>query len=227
MLNTVLLLTSLFAAAWGTDLVKDQEPSDLYVFAYTLEAQFCYGETDYPGCETPEDYWLNHFTIHGLWPQYSTGGYPSDCTDEPFNSTVLDVIGMDTFNTYWPNVKSAPTDSDYDSFWEHEWTKHGTCSGLSQYDYFNDSFNLIKQLGTPDYVSNNAGGDAINSNGVRLTFGGAAKASLQCSSSIYINGVYTCWSRNEDGSPNAQVECPSDVISEDSCSEQTLMVEGF
>ena len=77
------------------------------------------------------------FSIHGLWPQYSDGGYPSNCSDEPFSDDAVEAVGMSTMYEMWPNVQSDPSDSDYDSFWEHEWTKHGTCSGLDQTIYFN------------------------------------------------------------------------------------------
>ena len=130
----------------------------MYVFAYTYQPEFCYG-TKYPGCNDPAAYWTDHFTIHGLWPQYSTGGYPKDCTSEPFDANIPKQIGWETMTTYWPNVKYAENDPKYTEFWEHEWTKHAykrlinyiviycrTCSGLSQYDYFDLSIKLIKRL---------------------------------------------------------------------------------
>lgn len=49
---------------------------DMYVFAYTFQPAFCYGTT-YPGCKEPQNYWQKHFTVHGLWPQFKAGGYPS------------------------------------------------------------------------------------------------------------------------------------------------------
>eukprot|EP00128_Syssomonas_multiformis_P002201 Colp12_sorted_trinity150504_noHs@23754 len=48
---------------------------------------------------------------------------------------------------YWPEVEYEVTDPEYTSFWEHEWSKHGTCSGLSQDDYFQTTVNLIKSFG--------------------------------------------------------------------------------
>lgn len=70
---------------------------DIYVFAYTWTPEFCYGKVNYYGCLNPESYWTNHFTVHGLWPQYSTGGYPSYCTTEPFDPNVATAIGKQVY----------------------------------------------------------------------------------------------------------------------------------
>ncbi len=157
------------------------------MLAYSWQAEFCYGQSSYPGCADPEDYWKSNFTLHGLWPQYSTSGYPSDCTTEPFDPQVPEAIGMDTMIEYWPNVQEAEGSTDYDDFWSHEWSKHGTCSGLSQMDYFNAAINLIEAYGTPRIVSDNVG-KSVAASDLRNAFGGADFVSLQCSSSIYVVG---------------------------------------
>jgi len=109
---------------------------DIYVFAYSWTPEFCYNKSSvYPGCAAPQSFWGKYFTLHGLWPQYSTGGYPQSCTTEPFNTSVPYAVGWNDLVQYWPNVQYAETDPLYTSFWDHEWTKHGTCTGLSQFDY--------------------------------------------------------------------------------------------
>ena len=112
------------------------------------------------------------------------------------------------------------------SFWDHEWSKHGTCSGLSQYDYFNDSINLIKQVGTPSMVTK-AVGSTINADDLRDQFGGSTKTSLLCENGSYLVGLYTCWTRDNSGNPSSQTTCPSDVQSEDTCRTNTLTVDAF
>lgn len=46
------------------------------VFAYSWQPEFCYGKSNYYGCEHPNSLWNEVFTVHGLWPQYQAGGYP-------------------------------------------------------------------------------------------------------------------------------------------------------
>jgi ribonuclease I len=178
--------------------------------------------------------------IHGLWPQYSSGGYPSYCTTEPFDPSVPDKVGWTDMTTSWPNAQYATTDPNYDDFWDHEWTKHffcrfsplssflsRTCSQLSQYNYFNDAIALIKKFGTPASVTQAAAnGGSVSAATVRNDFGGAAYASLQCESGKYLSGVFTCWSK-ENSVPKTQIVCPSDVQNEDTCTSSTIIVTTF
>ena len=45
---------------------------------------------------------------------------------------------------YWVSF-NCPS-SDGESFWSHEWKKHGTCSGLDQHSYFQAALNLIQTI---------------------------------------------------------------------------------
>merc|ERR1719502_1474299 len=144
---------------------------DYYVLAYIWEAESCYGSNSYPGCEDPQSYWEKYFVVHGLWPQYMKGGYPSNCDDEPFSEDAVEAVGMDTMIEMWPNVQDAEGSDDYTDFWDHEWTKHGTCSGLNQTVYFNTTINLVKDFGTPSIVTNNVG-KSVNADDIRDAFGG-------------------------------------------------------
>jgi ribonuclease T2 len=82
------------------------------------------------------------FGIHGLWPDYNDGSWPQFCDKEPFNpKEVSDVIiEMDDD---WGSLACPSSDSH--SFWKHEWTKHGTCSGLGQRGYFQAAINLYSK----------------------------------------------------------------------------------
>jgi len=201
------------------------DASTLYVLAYSWSPGFCNTQSGDPGCSSPEPYWGTHFTLHGLWPQYATSGYPADCTNEAFDPNVPEAIGMDTMQKYWPNVQESEGSSDYDNFWEHEWTKHGTCSGLKQSEYFNTTIAVITSFGTPSVVTNNVG-KSVSGDDIRSALGGSTKASLICSSGSQLTGAYTCWSQS-NGVPQEQVTCPDDVQNEDTCSGSTVTIPSF
>ena len=207
--------------------IVEQKKADMYVFAYLWEPESCYKNPTWTQCGDPQTFCENHLVIHGLWPQYSSGGYPSTCTDEPFDEQIVVDIGMSEMNQYWPNIKSNTTNPDYDSFWEHEWTKHGTCSPLNQTDYFNTTLNLGKIFGTTPIIIDNVGNN-ISTTDLRTAFGGNNMVSLQCEGGRYLSGVFTCWSMcSSNGSPDKQIICPQDVQKEDNCSAEEINIPSF
>lgn len=62
------------------------------------------------------------FVVHGLWPQANTGRGPEDCGP---SSPVAQAI----VNLMLPYIPTS-------GLIQHEWSTHGTCSGLSPSDYF-------------------------------------------------------------------------------------------
>ncbi len=198
---------------------------ELYVLAYSWQPEFCRGQPTYAGCSPVQDYWNKDFTLHGLWPQYAAGGYPQSCTTEPFDPAVPNKVGFSDMTKYWPNAQKAETDPTYSSFWEHEWTKHGTCTGLVQYDYFQNTVNLAKTFGSPKILTA-AVGRNISASILRDAFGGPTRASLQCNNGAYLSGVFTCWS-HDSGLVKEQQVCPADVQKEDTCTASSLIVTSF
>ena len=202
-----------------------QDATLLYVYAYSWTPGFCYNQS-YPGCLNPQEYWGNNFTIHGLWPQYSVSGYPSYCTSEPFDDDVPLQIGWDTMTELWPDVQYNEDDPKYDSFWEHEWSKHGTCSGLTQTEYFGAGLNLTGVLLTPDVLHDSVGGE-MSADGLRDALGGSEYVSLQCNNQM-LTGAYTCWQEDGDGFPIKQTVCPAEVVNEDTCKKSdTITILGL
>ncbi|KFY97094.1 hypothetical protein V498_02276 [Pseudogymnoascus sp. VKM F-4517 (FW-2822)] len=73
----------------------------------------------------PADAW----TIHGLWPDHCDGTYDANCdpSREYSNITaILNSFGKTDLLTYM-DTNWKDYQSDDESFWEHEWNKHGTC----------------------------------------------------------------------------------------------------
>jgi len=206
------LLTSLFALLSTIIGVTGDAPT-IYVYAYSWTPGFCYN-TEYPGCSDSLPYWGTNFTIHGLWPQYIDKGYPSSCTNEPFDTNIPNEVGEDTMIQYWPDVQYTVSDPQYDSFWIHEWSKHGTCTGLTQLQYFNEAIQLTQRIPTPTILSESVGKN-ISATVLRNDMGGEKYVALQCKNQI-LTGAFTCWNQT-NGIPTTQIMCPSSVVKEDTC----------
>jgi len=177
-------------------------------------AGFCHesGQQNDPGCNiSTQIYGSTHFTLHGLWPQYSDKGYPQDCSNEAFD---IDTVDINDMIKYWPNVQETQNSSAYSDFWQHEWSKHGTCSGLSQTNYFNSTISLIKFFGTPKIIIDNIG-ETLNANSIRNELG--YSSDILCDNKHILTGAYTCWERLENGLLGKQIECKGDVLHEDTC----------
>ncbi|CAL5396274.1 unnamed protein product [Camellia sinensis] len=97
----------------------------------------CYPTTGKPAAD---------FGIHGLWPNYNDGSYPSNCDpNSPYDqSAISDLISRMQDN--WPTL--ACPSGDGSTFWSHEWDKHGTCSEsvLDQHSYFKSALNLKSNI---------------------------------------------------------------------------------
>jgi ribonuclease T2 len=73
----------------------------------------------------PDDSW----TLHGLWPDNCDGTYEANCDPKRAYTNITEILqaaGADEtlsiMQKYWKDYKG-----DDESFWEHEWSKHGTC----------------------------------------------------------------------------------------------------
>jgi len=61
------------------------------------------------------------FVLHGLWPQYDSGGYPRNCAD-----SALSADAEAFAETLYPSAKLV----------QHEWAEHGSCRGMEAIGYF-------------------------------------------------------------------------------------------
>ncbi|CAM9962888.1 unnamed protein product [Ascophyllum nodosum] len=202
---------------------------NLYIFAMSWKPEWCYHST-FPGCQAPRLFWEDNLTIHGLWPDYGDGTYPTHCTSEAYDhDRVVAAIGLETLETVWPNIQ-VPEDAgtEYDSFWEHEWTKHGTCTGLSQEDYFTIAVATLQQrYPTPPALTQNVGGETSRSE-LENAYGGAGMAVLDCRGNVYINQVFLCFDIDESGGPGDLVSCPAAVVAhDDKCGQSIIKVPSF
>ena len=103
----------------GPSQSGDKGVFDYYVLALSWSPSFCESHPD-------EEEQCGHkgygFVLHGLWPQYDSGGGPQNCstTDEVDKKTVEQALA------FMPSR----------SLINHEWRTHGACAGMSPKDYF-------------------------------------------------------------------------------------------
>lgn len=97
-----------------------------------LQTQFW----DYSPATGPSDSW----TIHGLWPDHCDGTYDANCDDRRAYTNITQILqaagATDTLSymqTYWKDYQGND-----ESFWEHEWGKHGTCISTLDPDCYTD-----------------------------------------------------------------------------------------
>jgi ribonuclease T2 len=101
---------------------------DHYLLALSWSPEYCHSHASSTQCSADKHF---GFVVHGLWPEYKTGSGPEHCGNQPGlsnPSSMLDIM---------PDLGLI----------RHEWTTHGTCSGLSAEQYFGlirKAFNSVK-----------------------------------------------------------------------------------
>jgi len=208
---------------------------DFYVVQQSWPAEFCYSHSSYPGCENPTNWQQNNLTLHGVWPNYNVArsghDWPQCCSSKYGTSITQSEMEsiLSELQTYWPSEQDPAPSGDWSSsLWEHEWNKHGTCSGLGVTDYFQHGINIMQQanISTPSVISSNIGGsttaEAIQSafNNGSPCGSGACLVGVTCSGS-YLEAITTCWSKDL----TQQLVCPASVIGKQ-CSG-TISIDSF
>jgi ribonuclease T2 len=105
---------------------------DFYVLSLSWSPDYCAtsGNNDPQQCSLGKKL---GFVLHGLWPQY-VKGYPSNCSTEKMPDSV-----KAQFPGLYPN----------DNLFDHEWEKHGTCTGLTPVEYLQAGKTLKESVNIP------------------------------------------------------------------------------
>lgn len=124
---------------WEVSL--DKAPSgkfDFLVYAVSWDPGFCAIHKNFTeNC-------VNKFKVHGVWPYYKTDGrdnirnyHPSNCYNSPgCHSFKVCNINLKTIKKIQKNKILSRLYPNNIGLFTHEWKKHGTCSGLTQFQYF-------------------------------------------------------------------------------------------
>jgi ribonuclease T2 len=107
-------------------------PFDYYLLNLSWTPEYCAKHPGARSCGIPTG-----FMLHGLWPQRKDGSSPQDCGSQPGPRHPED------FADIYPDQKLL----------EHEWTKHGTCSGLAPEAYLGLARKAITALSVPPHIT--------------------------------------------------------------------------
>lgn len=130
---------------------------DFYVLSLSWSPSWCVGndptgKTDQ--CERGDGHGL---VVHGLWPQ-NESGYPEYCpTRAP--DRVPETLGRQ-YRDLIPSMGLIG----------HQWRKHGTCSGLSQADYFAVTRAARERLAIPPELAPTVGSGELSVSAIEAAF---------------------------------------------------------
>lgn len=132
---------SALALLFATGVAQAQNPGrpgefDFYVLSLSWSSTYCLGEGaergDTTQCGVPRA-----FVVHGLWPQ-NDRGWPEFCEGRTASrvpdgtvSRMLDIM---------PSRGLI----------QHQWRKHGTCSGLNAQSYFDTTRRAFQRITIPE-----------------------------------------------------------------------------
>lgn len=101
---------------------------DFYLLNISWSPEFCQTHPGAAECASHPT-----FVLHGLWPQNNDGTYPHNCSSAPGPAD------PSQYSDIFPDP----------GLLQHEWSTHGTCSGLSPDEYFSAARTAFKTVAVP------------------------------------------------------------------------------
>ena len=142
--------------------------------------------------------------VHGLWPQYDNGKWPEDCASTP-------PVASSTVNHMMPIMPGK-------ALIQHEWEKHGTCSGMSVQDYFGAIEKLYNGLEVPAEFKKPATSEQASPVAIEQEFAAANNAPegafrVSCPQNEF-SAVEVCLSKDlqYQACPNTVRECRAEQV---------------
>ena len=129
---------------------------DYYVLSLSWAPTYCLTHADDGQECSGKGY---RFVLHGLWPQYDSGGYPENCTTQ----FELSAGAADKGRTIYPSERLM----------QHEWKEHGTCSGLDALMYFNTADHATAAVKIPAALEAPRSSQSLTAERIATLFQGA------------------------------------------------------
>lgn len=183
---------------------------DFYVMSLSWSPGFCataVGRNDDLQCGSGRRF---AFVLHGLWPQYERGGWPQNCSAEALDHGIID-----SMLPIMPSPRLVA----------HEWTRHGTCSGLSPKVYFKKAAQAFNSINIPQRYKAPLRQITVNPDQLRHEFavanpkfGDRGIAVLCSGNGRYLQEVRACLTKDLEGRP-----CTTEVLRGACKSDQIIM----
>jgi ribonuclease T2 len=177
---------------------------DYYQLSLSWAPNYC---ASHPSDSSSECKAGNHtaFVLHGLWPSSNDDPMkPLSCA--PARPVASDIVQH--MLEYFPNRGLI----------QHEWAKHGTCSGLSSAQYFNKVEQASKAVRVPDRYKNLNHPQQISVHDLEQDFAQANHAPhevfrLSCHAGQLV-GLEACLDKDlhYQACPETARECPSSQV---------------
>jgi len=179
---------------------------DYYLLSLSWSPDYCSGHAGDAECGGTRKY---GFVVHGLWPQYERG-FPGQCPGRAFDAGQVPA--------------SLPAVMPSSSLQRHEWSRHGTCSGLPQMEYFQTLERAFQKVTIPPPYRQPIEKVEVAPRQIRENFERANPSfphgafALQCpGGGRYLSEVRVCFTR--DLEPRA---CAADI--RDTCRADTVIM---
>jgi ribonuclease T2 len=176
-----------FAVALAPAAARAASPVENYALAISWEPAFCLTNPGKPECasETASRHDAHAFSLHGLWPQ--SGSYCGATATQKSNDaagkwSLLPAVTLQAPTEALLKVDEPGTQSYLE---RHEWIEHGTCSGLSQQNFFAPTLAMLEGINASNLgstVSANVGGHvtlAQLQSAAALDYGSYAKIDIE------------------------------------------------
>ncbi len=140
-IGAVLLLNCVSAAKTHRKPADNTPGSfDYYLLTLSWAPEFCASHSSNASSSECDPTHHFGFVVHGLWPENQDGSYPQHCSSaQPVSQNIV--------------RQMLPIMPD-SGLIQHEWSTHGTCSGLDSQTYFGDINKAFSHLTIPsDYRS--------------------------------------------------------------------------
>ena len=178
--------------------------------------------------------------LHGLWPQYNAtrkGGadWPqfcgafADCATHRTDPRCE--LPPEVRKSHYQDFMTLAPAWVYQAgggnlnYGDHEWSKHGSCTGLDAEIFTSDSMGLTRSTQAPAALVARQGHTVdmaalLGMYNFSLS-GDGTIATFACDEGGYLFAVTTCWNKGKDGRPTTRRRCPR-IIAESAYSNSCV-----